>query len=167
MKGKMMAKYRILWIEDDYMDALATHLNGKDYELVRAYQVSSAEITLENEGATIDLVILDLMIDLEVPDIDRGYNEDNTANSYRTGLHFYRRNYKRLQELDIPVIVYTILGNQVDIKREFHTLGLPDDNFLDKNRFSNVNDVDQQIEKILRNRLPKRKAETTIPGDTK
>jgi hypothetical protein len=151
--------HRILWIEDDYLDALANHLIQKGYRLSRAFQVYRAEEILDGEGTAIDLILLDLMMDLEDPDLQRGYNPENTLGAYRTGLQFYRRNQDRLAKLGIPVLVYTILGNQVAVKKEFLDLGLPVENFLDKNRFANVNLVEAEIERVLRGRSPKAPAD--------
>jgi hypothetical protein len=147
-------QYQILWVEDEYLDALASHLR-RSFRLLRAHQVFTAEELLDSHGSAIDLVLLDLMVDLEQPDLARGYSPENTRQGYRTGLEFYRKNCGRLEELGIPVLVYTILGNQTDVKLEFVSLGLPEQNFLDKNRCANVNDVRQNIERVLRYRTSK------------
>jgi hypothetical protein len=146
---KKVHAYRILWIEDDYLDALASHPTVHGYELIRAFQVYRAEEILMEEGNNLDLVLLDLMMDLEDSDFERGYSPQNTLGSYRTGLEFYRRNCEHLKKLDVPVLVYTILGNQVAIKKEFADLGLPLDHILDKNRFANVSFVRLEIERVL------------------
>jgi CheY-like chemotaxis protein len=156
--------YKVLWIENDYLDALHEHLAQHQFEIVRAFRVSQAEELIEQMSGLLDLILLDLMMDVEAPDITRGYTAENTNEGYRTGLQFYRKNHDRIKALDIPVLVYTILGNQMDVRDEFKGLGLPEENYLDKRRTANVNLVRDQIDRVLRGRPPK-SARHVQPGE--
>lgn len=50
--------YKVLCIEDDYLDALANHLTQHGYRLSRAFQGYRAEELLDEEGNSIDLILL-------------------------------------------------------------------------------------------------------------
>src|ERR1035437_2277437 len=93
----------ILWIENDYLDGVELHLTEQGCCLLRAFQAFRAEEFLVSDGGRIDLVLLDVMMDLEDADAERGYTPGNTKQSYRTGLEFYRRNHRLLANLRIPV----------------------------------------------------------------
>lgn len=147
-----MTSYRLLWIEEDYLAAFEAALGAKGYTIERAFFLSNAVACLEKEKY--DLILLDVMIPIEEEDVELGFTGANTSGGDRSGLEFFRRYCTRLKTLDVPVLVYTICGDDPKVKQDFVDLGLPPENYVDKVSASNVNDLIAHVERILRHRVP-------------
>jgi len=148
----MAGLYRILWLEEDYLDAFEAALRVRGYEVDRAFFLSDAVGLLDKNRY--DLLLLDVMIPIEGPDVDLGFTSDNTQGGDRSGLSFYEKYRDRLVSLDLPVLVYTICGDIPDVKKSFVELGLKPENYIDKVDASNVNDLLQHVDRVLRHRAP-------------
>jgi CheY-like chemotaxis protein len=147
-----MDAFRILWVEEDYLEPFEEAMTKKGYEVKHVYFVSDAVEYLKNEG--VDLLLLDVMIPIEEEDFQYGFNADSTSKGMRTGLTFYKKYHEMLKARNIPVLVYTICGNLPEVKEEFTKIGLPDNRYIDKVAQSNINYLINHIEDALRNRTP-------------
>jgi CheY-like chemotaxis protein len=156
-----MAAYRLLWVEEDYMEPFEAALRAKGFDVERAFFLSDAVERLAND--IFDLLLLDVMIPIEGEDLKLGFSDENTFGGDRSGVEFFRRYQENLRSRQIPTMVYTICGDDADVKREFVELGLDPRNFVDKVGDSNVNTFLAHVERVLRGRRPA--AERTKGGD--
>ena len=146
-----MAKKCILWIEDDYLDAIENGIKAKGYNLIREYFACDAEESLKKRENEIDLILLDVMIELhEKKDSEHGYNKENTNDGYETGLTFYKKNTDMINEKKIKVQVYSLIGDDDKIRNAFINLGLKKNNFIDKASNANINLLFNHIDRVLR-----------------
>jgi CheY-like chemotaxis protein len=149
----LMGSYRVLWVEEDYMDPFESALELKGYEVVRAFFLSEAIEELKK--GPFDLVLLDVMIPIEDEDVDLGFTYESTKGGTESGLAFYQWLRAELGAgKKTRVLVYTILDDDVDVRRRFIELGLLEENYLSKVNTSNVNDLIWQVERVLRYKRP-------------
>jgi len=140
--------FRILWVENDAMLAIDEALRGEGYILDHAYFLSEAEDYLKKN--VYDVVIVDVLMAIEPEDIAAGYTAVATLRGNEAGLAFYRRHREDFEKMRAGLLVYSVLGNEPDIKKKFMDTGLPEKNFLYKVSEANVNYLFQHIERILR-----------------
>ena len=86
---------------------------------------------------------------IEAEDIELGYTIDNTNGADSTGLVFFQRNKKLIENNKSKVLVYTVRGDDEDLKLKFINNGLKPENFINKVACSNVNDLLNEIKRIL------------------
>ena len=147
-----MSAFRILWLEEDYLEAFEAALQSKGFSVTRAFFISDAVKQLEE--SRFDLLLLDVMIPIEDQDIRLGFTKSTTAGGDRSGIAFYQKYRDKLNSEGIQVLVYTILGDNDETKQAFVDLGLKPENYIDKVSSSNVNDLIQHVEKALRRSTP-------------
>ena len=140
--------YRMLWVENDPMPALAAAIREGSYLLDHAYFLSQGEEYLKEN--VYDIVILDILMAVEPEDIEAGYTAIETARGNEAGLAFYRRHRSDFENMRAGVLVYSVLGGGSDMKDKFVAQGLPEGNFLYKVSEANVNYLFQHVERVLR-----------------
>jgi hypothetical protein len=150
---KKVNKYRVLWLEDDYMEALETAMQLSDYDVNHVFYVNDA-YNLLTSNERYDLLLLDVMLPVRAADIKLGFTNEATKGATETGLLFYKKFQEIINRLKMRVVVYTI--NAVDelVCQGFHELGLPEEQILDKVDNANVNDLLSAIALVLRGKEP-------------
>jgi CheY-like chemotaxis protein len=125
-----MAK-KILWVDNDpgYIRPFKIALEGEGYSVTVASTVFQAEACVD--GQSYDLIILDVMIPTVSEVEEDAYRPEDTENSLKTGLLFYRRKGKELEQRGTPVLVMTVRIDKA-IRREFIAAGLPENHFATK-----------------------------------
>ncbi|MGA9773440.1 MAG: hypothetical protein WBV94_30695 [Blastocatellia bacterium] len=142
-----MAK-RVLWLDNDtnFLTPYAEELTDNDFEIQISKSVAEAE-SLLNES-DYDLLILDVMIPTLNDDEEKIYPVKETEYGHKTGLCFYKRMKKVLDEKKTVVIVRTVRLDQ-QIKDEFRQAGLPKENFVTKFALRRTEDFLEKVNSIL------------------
>ena len=146
--------FRILWVENDTMLALDAVIGDAGYILDHAYFLSEADELLKKN--VYDVVIIDELMAIEPEDIAVGYTAVETARGNEAGLAFYRRHREDFEKMQAGVLVYSVLGKEIDVKNRFVALGLHEKNFLYKVSEANVNYLLQHVERALREKGKRR-----------
>jgi len=146
----MSTKPRILWVEEDYLDAFQMAMESKGYDVTRAFFLSKAVQDLEKSA--FDVLLLDVMMPIEEEDIAIGFTPEATRGGNESGLEFFRRYNEKILDSKVPVLVYTILGNVGEVREKFIRLGLNPRHYIDKVGSSNVNALLEHVGRALRNK---------------
>lgn len=139
--------YRVLWVENDPMAAIDVAIREADYILDHAYFLSEAEDYLKQN--VYDVAMIDILMAVEPEDIEAGYTGVETAGGNEAGLAFYRRHRADFERMGAGVLVYSVLGTDSEMKGKFVELGLPEENFVYKVSYANVNFLLERMERAL------------------
>lgn len=122
---------RILWIDNDpqYIKPFVLAMEDEGYAVSIAKTVSQGERLITNQR--FDLVILDVMIPTMSEKEEETYPPDETEDSHKTGLLFYKRHVGVLTKNNTPILVMTVRIDK-SITKDFLDAGLPPSNFVTK-----------------------------------
>ncbi len=141
---------RLLWLEDDKLPAIEAALDDAGYIVDRAYLLSDGDALLAKN--TYEIVLMDTLMPVYPGDIAIGYTAQETDKGNRAGQVFYSHHRAEFLRTNTGVLVYSIVGNDEDVKMSFVKLGLHEANILYKVSESNVKDLLQHVERVLGSR---------------
>jgi len=125
-----MSRPAVLWLDNDpgYIVGFVTAANRAGFDVRVVRSVTEAEAALATR--TFDAIIVDVMIPLSAAEQAAGYSGEATDYSHKTGLEFYKRRAKMLEDRML-VVVLTVRVDQ-SIRDEFLAAGLSPERFLTK-----------------------------------
>jgi CheY-like chemotaxis protein len=138
----------VLWVDNDpgYIQPFVLALREEGFAVKVASSVSWAEKLLSSE--VFNLLILDVMI----PTIDDAeeatYRPEETDDSLKTGLLFYRREKDLLAKQGTRVFVMTVRIDK-GIRAEFIASGLPEADFATKMELREIPKFIARINSLL------------------
>src|SRR5215213_5948959 len=124
--------YRVLWLDNDQSktEPYVYHLRQTgDFMVDGAPTVTEAERLMQSNAY--DLIILDVMIPVTRAEESSAYLPEQTDNTHKTGLVFYRKHAARLAQAGTRIVVLTVRIDDA-IRREFAAAGLPVNAFRSK-----------------------------------
>ena len=92
---------------------------------------------------------VDLYLGINNISEEAGYTGVETAGGNEAGLAFYRRHRADFERMGAGVLVYSVLGTDSEMKGKFVELGLPEENFVYKVSYANVNFLLERMERAL------------------
>jgi len=137
----------ILWLEEDPLEFIEKALK-KEFILKRAIKISDA-IRILGEDMNINVLLLDIMIPIFKEDEEYDFNPETTNRGMKSGFEFYRRFKNILEQRNIKVIVYSILGDDNEMRDAFVKLGLDQNSYLDKITNSRIDLLTKNIYRII------------------
>ncbi len=145
---------RVIWLDNDtdYLSPYIDELKDNDFEIRVSKSVLEAETFIKENKY--ELLILDVMIPTVNEEEEKFYPVKETQYGHQTGLCFYKRMKKVLDEKKTAVLVNTVRLDQ-QIKDEFQQAGLPKENFATKFALRSTDEFLDKVNSILKKSGPK------------
>jgi len=146
---------RVLWLDNDqantepYVHALR-QIEGLMVD--GALTVTEAERLMQTRDYA--LIILDVMIPVTAAEENSSYPPDQTDDTHKTGLIFYRKHGKRLEKAGTRVVVLTVRIDEA-IRREFAAAGLHPTAFRTKLELRDARQFVEFVQKTLKDQPPR------------
>jgi CheY-like chemotaxis protein len=139
---------KVLWLDNEPGDikSFVKELRGHGYNVTVERSVSEAEKLLESNRY--DLLIVDVMIPTVSENEEDLYPPEDTNLGRSTGLLFYKRVRKHLQQAGTSVLIMTVRLDK-KIQQGFIEVGIPPDCFTTKLALRRVPDFLDKIQEIL------------------